>query len=281
VRWEGLPPIAGGQGCALTHNEEIIFPPVAFLHPETVPEVVGRLRDLPVGSHTISFFASQAEARDQAVDFLAGAPTGHTTAYWVSDPSLKDYYAEEIAASAPDHVGCVLVLPGEQVARTDGKLRPVEEVREFVTAHPDGVSAGAETITQYWAPQNVPDHLEYEAWFHEQPRDASRFLCPYDLRRIPPDLAPDALRDLGAHHTHAALSASKEPAARLLQLFIFGFVDAMPPQLRPSLKWALEVGLVEDRGRPAGLRLTAAGQETVRAWSVPLGELPSAESGHP
>jgi hypothetical protein len=236
-----------------------------------MPEVVESLEELELGSHCVSFHASREEARENAVAFLAGAPEGQPASYWVADPALKDYYSEEIVARTPDHLGCVYILPGPQVKWIEDRLRPVDEVLQFVGAHPEGVTAAGETITQYWAPQNVSDHLEYESWFEERPRENSRFLCPYDLRRIPPEVAPETLRELGLHHSHVALSHSQEPAARLLQLFIFGFADEMPPALRESLAWAEEAGLVVDRGRPLGLTLTPGGEEIIRAWSQPLG----------
>ncbi|MCI4362713.1 MAG: hypothetical protein L3K13_00160 [Thermoplasmata archaeon] len=229
------------------------------------------LAHLGLGSHCVSFHASRDEAKDQAVDFLAGAPDGQAASYWVGEPTLKDYYSEELARRSPDHVGCVFILPGPQVRWIEDRLRPADEVLEFVGAHPEGVSGAAETITQYWAPENVPDHLEYESWFQDQPRDHSRFLCPYDLRRIPPEIAPGTLRELGRHHTHVALSASREPAARLLQLFIFGSTEKIPVALRESLEWALKTGLVVDRGGPDGLTITPEGETIVREWNRPLG----------
>ena len=236
-----------------------------------MPEVVDDLADLESGSHCIALFVGRAESREQAVSFLAGTPAGGSASFWVTSPTLQDYYSEELAARAPEQVGCVHVMPGPQVVRVEGRLRPTPEVARFVEAHPEGVTGGADTITQYWAPSNVTDHLEYEAWFQEQPRDASRFLCPYDLRRIPPDIAPETLRDLGEHHTHVALSRSREPAARLLQLFLFGSAEHVPSQLRESLAWARSSGLIEDDGSLEELRLTTAGMEIVREWSAWMG----------
>jgi hypothetical protein len=229
-----------------------------------MPEVLDDLVHLPLGAHCVSFHASRDEAADQAVSFLAGSPDGQAASFWVADSTLLAYYDEKLAVRAPEHVGCVHVLPHEQVGPVAGKLRPVEEVQEFVAGHPGGVTGGADTLSFYWSPETIPDHLEYEQWFEDQPREGSRFLCPYDLRRIPPESAPEVLRELGKHHSHAALSASDEPAVRLLQLFIFGGARDLPPQLLETLRWARDSRLIE---RGDDLVLTESGEAVVRDWS--------------
>jgi hypothetical protein len=161
----------------------------------------------------------------------------------------------------------VRVLDHEQDETVGGRLRPVREVREFVGGHPEGVTGGGDTISDYLTPDNVEEHLEYEGWFDDQPRDRSRFLCPYDLRKIPPQAAPGVLRQLGAHHSHAILSASTEPAVRLLQLFVFGAPEDLPAELKDTLRWATEHGLVRRGGADEDLELTPAGEEIVRDWS--------------
>lgn len=233
----------------------------------TVPEVVSEAIHLPLGSHCISFHVSREEAADHAVQFLADSPPGLAASYWVPDAFLAAYYTDRLARVAPTQVGCVRVLGHEQVEPVEGRLRPVREVREFVGGHPDGVSGGADTISDYLSPENLDDHLEYERWFDEQPRTGSRFLCPYDLRKVPPREAPTVLRELGRHHSHAILSASTEPAVRLLQLFVFGSAEAVPEPLRDTYRWATEHVLVESDGPSDALRLTPAGEEIVRDWS--------------
>ena len=232
-----------------------------------MPEVLDDLVHLPLGSHCVSFHASREEAADQAVSFLAGRPDGQAAAFWVADSSLLAYYDEKIAERAPEQVGCVHVLPHEQVGPVAGKLRPVEEVQEFLADHPEGVTGGADTLSLYWSPETIPDHLEYEAWFQQQPRDGSRFLCPYDLRRVPPESAPEVMRELGKNHSHAALSTSEEPAVRLLQLFVFGTAESLPSQLGETLTWARDTGLVEVGQPTDDLALTESGEEVVREWS--------------
>ena len=232
-----------------------------------MPEVVDTLLHLPTGAHCVSFHASREEAADHAIDFLRGTPGGMPARYWVPTPALAAYDNERLAEVAPAQVGCVQPLAPEQVEWSGEKLRPAQEIRAFVTAHAEGVTGGADTISMYWGPENVAEHLEYEAWFQDQPRDASRFLCPYDLRTVPAGSATSVLRELGRHHTHAVLSESDEPAVRLLQLFIFGTEQAIPPGLRRTHGWARRTGLLRPTGPDEDLALTQAGQAVVEAWS--------------
>jgi hypothetical protein len=231
-----------------------------------MPTVVEDLKQLPRGSHALTLHASREEAARHAVEFIVGAPDSGATSYWVPDSDMAKYYSLWLAREAPDHVGCVAILSHEQVEEVDGKLRPAEEIRQFLGDHPDGVSACGETITRYWSRESIPAHLEYEAWFQSQPMAASRFMCPYDLRAIPPDIAPSVLRDLGAHHSHVALSTSTEPGARLLQLFIFPTVEDIPESTDGVLGWALRKDLVEIERPIRELSLTPAGEKVVREW---------------
>jgi hypothetical protein len=231
-----------------------------------VPVVLSDLAELPRGSHCLSLHADVAEAADHAADFLAGTPDGQAAAYWVADTALQSYYQDRIAEDFPGQVGCIMVLSGEQVHPVDGKLRPVDEVVKFVTSHPEGVTGAGETLSLYWGPENIPEHLEYEAWFDGQPRDSSRFLCPYDLRRVPIEDAPEILRELGKHHSHVVLSPSTQPAVRLLQLFVFETVQDLPPQLVDTFQWALDEELVEASQPSEELQLTAKGNQVVKEW---------------
>jgi hypothetical protein len=234
----------------------------------TAPEVIEDLADLPLGSHCVSFHADEEEAARQAASFLAGSPPQQPTHYWVADVAAAERCARELLRRTdPEHVGCVAILSREQVEFVGGRLRPIPEVTEFVEAHPEGVTAGGETLSHYWSPGDVPEHLEYEAWFDEQPRENSRFLCPYDLRRIPPHLAPTILRDLGSHHSHVALSRSAEPIEELLELFVFGLPSELPVRLLPTFEAAAAAGLVTAASPTAELRLTVAGEHRVQEWS--------------
>lgn len=232
-----------------------------------MPEVIGDLSELPVGAHCLSLHASRDEAAERAVQFLAGNPPGKAPSFWVTDAALASYYSDRLAEIAPECVGCVHVLEGEQVIPVEGRLRPADSIRRFISEHPEGVSGGADTISMYWSAETLPEHLEYEAWFQAQPRDRSRFLCPYDLRRVPPESASRTVRELGAHHTHVALSHSEAPAARLLQLFVFGSRPEVPKDLAQTLLWARVNGLVEVVGDQETLQLTSRGEAVVAEWS--------------
>ena len=232
-----------------------------------MPEVVGDPSGLPLGSHCLSLHADPEEAADHAVRFIAGSPEGLEPSYWVTDPELASDYNQRLASLAPAHVGCVSVLDHEQVHPVDGRLRPVPEIAGFLLAHPNGVTGGADTISSHWTVEDLPAHLEYETWFDAQPRRGSRFLCPYDLRRIPPALAPEVLRELGAHHSHVVLSSSDDSAVRLLQLFVFGSPEELPPQLWESYRWAKEEGLLREGAPPEPLDHTEMGTDLVRRWS--------------
>lgn len=231
-----------------------------------MPVVLRDLAELPVGSHALGLYSERSEAADQAVQFVAGAPPEMAATFWVPSPELAKKYNDRLAAVAPDRVGCVAALDHEQVTPVEGKLRPTQEVTDFLSQHPDGVTAGGDTLSLYWDSASMSEHLEYEAWFDQQPRMHSRFLCPYDLRSVPPEDAPDVLRDLGRHHSHVVLSSSSEPAVRLLQLFIFGSSAELPDRLHGDHRWALEHGYVEETKAPTALELTPVGRELVREW---------------
>lgn len=225
------------------------------------------LRQLPRGSHCLSLHASEGEAARHAVTFLSGEPDEERARYFVHDERLRPLYDGWFRAEAPTHSGCVSVLDREQVeADGSGRLRPIEEVRRFLESHPGGVSAGGDTLSHHWRPENLPEHLEYEAWFNQQPREHSRFVCPYDLRRVPADSAPHVLRELGSLHSHVALSRSEEPAARLLQLFVFGTRETLPEELDADLGWALRKNLVRFQLESGELELTPVGDMLVREW---------------
>lgn len=233
----------------------------------TMPEVVETLADLPLGSHALSLHADPEEAAVNAAEFVSGAPEGQAVAYWVPDAPTADLCARQFSVTTPEHVGCVAILPHEQVEFDEGKLRPVAEVREFIRAHPEGVTAAGETLSHYWSPGTMPEHMEYEAWFESQPRDSSRFLCPYDLRLIPPHQAPSVLRDLGAHHSHVALSHSADVVVQLLQLFVFDTVQDLPPRQSEFFTRAVEGELVVVHESTGIFEISPAGEALVSRWS--------------
>ncbi|HYK92902.1 MAG TPA: hypothetical protein VEY07_02535 [Thermoplasmata archaeon] len=233
------------------------------------PLLVEDLRQLPPGSHCLSFHHSEEEAARHAVEFLSGAPDAASSRYWVADERLRSYYDHWLQTESPGHLGRIGVLLEEQVSEDpEGRLRPVAEVRRFVETHPAGVSAGADTLSRYWSEANVPAHLEYESWFDRQPRAASRFLCPYDLRRVPLDEAATILGQLAQVHSHVVLSRSREPGARLLQLFVYGTREALPERLDPEVGWALRKDLARFVDPGGALELTSTGDRVVQDWSA-------------
>jgi hypothetical protein len=233
-------------------------------------ELISDLRELPRGSHALGFYSSEREAADRALRFLQGAPPGQRTAYWVEDEALKAEFDRRLSEAAPLQVGCVGILPEGQIESTPSGLRPVAEIREFVAAHPEGVTAAADTLHLHWDPQDPRPVLEYEEWFDGLARDESRFLCPYDLREL---AAPDArgaaraVRELASHHSHVALSETEDPALRLLQLFVFASEEEVPEVLMPAFRQASDEGLIETGGSGGAFLLTAAGERLVADWS--------------
>jgi hypothetical protein len=237
----------------------------------TVPSVAVSATELPKGSHAAAFYADRVEAAEQAAAFLAGAPEGQSARFWVPSDAAAQVYVEAAQMIAPSRVDSIEVLPTEQVEPTEGKLRPVAPVRAFLTEHPEGVTAAGGTISYYWNRESVPEHLEYEQWFNREiadgAGDASRFLCPYDLRTVPAELAPRVMRELGASHSHVVLSATEEPGAHLLELFLFESTELIPSSLTDTLAWAIRDELVQIDPASHTFDLTRKGEHVVREWS--------------
>ena len=230
------------------------------------PAVLANPSEIPLGAHALTLHAGPTEAADHVASFLEGAPDSQAARFWVPDGSSAALLAEVVEKRSPAHVGCIAILTTEQVEPTDGKLRPVATIRAYIGEHPEGVTAGAGTISSYLTEENAAAHAEYEAWFDRQSRENCRFACPYDLRSIPVEAGPELLRELGAHHSHVVLSHSDEPGALLLELFLFDRPSEMPEELRETLRWALDRQLVTDGGSDVPLALTAAGEAVVRDW---------------
>lgn len=212
------------------------------------PLIVQDLSELPLGSHCLELHSSEDEAADHAAAFLAGADDPKATSYWVADDKLLAFNQDRMARRDPALPTVLHTLEGPQAVPTDGKLRPTREVIRFIRAHPEGVTAGAATITRYWSREQIPAYLEYEQWFHQQARDQSRFLCPYDLRRVPVDLAPTVLPELVSHHSHLTLSTGPHPMALLVQFLAFPSQARVPEDLRRALAWSVQEGLIELKG---------------------------------
>ncbi|MDE1819238.1 MAG: hypothetical protein KGJ23_02840 [Euryarchaeota archaeon] len=207
-----------------------------------MPILLKDLSSLPSGTHAIAFHDSGEEEAEHAVAFLRGASDPGATAYWVAEPWVADLVREKLPRISARFEGAIRDLQGPQVAATQRVLRPVPEIAEFVSAHPRGVSAGADAVSYYWTREDVPRIEEYESWFDQQPRGGSRFLCPYDLRRIPLDMAPSLMRQLGSAHDHLTLSDSEDPISRLVQAFLFASPQGVPEGLRGTVDEALDNG---------------------------------------
>lgn len=230
------------------------------------PALLSDLRALPPGSHCLEFYASEDEAAEHAAAFLAGAEDPNATSYWVADDRLLAFNRDLVARRTPGREENVRRLRGPQVVRREGLLRPTAEILRFVQQHPEGVSGAAATITRYWTREEIPAYLEYEAWFHEQARDRSRFLCPYDLRRVPVDMAAEVLPRLAEQHSHLVVSSARHPMALLVQLLVFPNRDRVPEAQREVLAWALRDGLLRLEGDPPRPVLVKKGEEFAEAF---------------
>ncbi len=230
------------------------------------PELISDLSKLPMGSHCLELFASEEEAADRAASFLAGAEDPKATSYWVADDRLVALNREHVARRDPRHEGNVHRLRGPQVVRREGVLRPTGEIIRFVRGHPEGVTGGAAAITGYWTREEIPAYLEYEEWFHRQARERSRFLCPYDLRKVPADLAAGVLPELARHHSHLVVSSVRQPASLLVQLLVFPSAGSVPKELRKVLNWAVREGLLGLEGHEKRPVLARKGVDLALAW---------------
>ena len=244
------------------------------------PQLISDLSKLPTGSHCLELFASEAEAADRAAAFLAGAEDPEATSYWVADDRLVALNRQQVARRDPRHEGNVHHLRGPQVVRREGVLRPTGEILRFVRNHPEGVTGGAAAITGYWTREEIPAYLEYEEWFHRQARGRSRFLCPYDLRKVPVDLAAEVLPELARHHSHLVVSTVRHPTTLLVQLLVFPSAESVPEKLRKVLDWALRGGLLGLEGREKrpvlarkGENLALALQDFEEHFATPPAEL--------
>lgn len=238
------------------------------------PTLLEDLSTLPPGSHCLALHASREELAEQAASFLAGAEDPDRTTFWVADDRLLAYARQKVRTRAPALEGRVLRLDGPQVVSEGELLRPAPEIVRFIRAHPEGVTAGAATITTYWSRESVPAHLEYEDWFQDAPRAGCRYLCPYDLRRIPVEMAAEVLPTLARKHTHLVLSKVHGPAPELLQLLLFTRGPRAPPALEGAQAWAIREGLLIRQGER--LVLSLEGLHLLRSLIAFPSEDPSA-----
>ncbi len=229
------------------------------------PTVLEDPEQLPPGSHCLSLYASDEEAALRAAAFLAGAEDPSRATYYVSGERLLAYTRRHVRARSPRLAQRVRDLGGPQTVREGPYFRPAAEVVRFVREHPEGVSTGGQTITQYWSRETIAGHLEYEQWFQQQPREGSRFLCPYDLREVPVDLAPRVLANLALHHSHIIFSTAPEPASQVLQLATSPRLEEMSPTLERSARWCLQEGFATVEAGSGTLTLAERGESFARA----------------
>lgn len=241
-----------------------------------MPQVVWDPQELSVGSHSLCLYADAAEAAEKEARYLAGTPDGLFATFLVSGPARADAAMAQLRHAAPRLVLALQQFEGEHVEAVDGRLRPVRAIRELLAAHPEGVSAGADTFSSHWGPESVEAHLEYEQWFDGQARERSRFLCAYDLARIPAASLAETLDSLGRHHSHVVLSGSSEPAVRFAQLLAFGTPARVPVRLRENLLWAIEERYLRTLGPHDPLVVAVRGRDCFSEWASRATKLPAA-----
>lgn len=236
-------------------------------------EYVANEAELPVGSHSLSFYATRTEAARNMASFLRGARNQHQSAIVLtSDDEMLSLYRDAVEKEVPQMLGALHRIPGPHIRETSDGLRPVDEVFQFAAAHPEGASMCGDTIPSILNRRTLPNVLVYEDWFDTLRPFYHRGLCPYDLNNLPVDRAPDALGRLARAHTHVVLSDDPHPGSQFLQLLILPAVDNPPESHLGWLARAVDRGLIEegeDEGKVA--ELTPRGEVFARA----LGGLPA------
>lgn len=222
--------------------------------------------ELPPGSHALSFYASRPEAARNMASFLRGARRrGQKAMVLTSDDRLLELYRRETSKQVPEMVDSFLRISGPHVRTTLDGLRPVPEVMEFASGHPEGATMCGDTIPSFLDRRSLPNILVYEAWFDSLRPFYHRGLCPYDLAHLPVDRAPEAFARLARAHTHAVLSNDPNPGVRFLQLLILPHVDNPPKEPLGWLARAVEYGLVDRDRASESVELTPRGENFARA----------------
>lgn len=230
-------------------------------------QLMSTQEELPLGSHSLSFYANRPEAAYNMASFLKGAQRHHQSAMILtSDDEMMELYQAAVEREVPQMLGALHRIPGPHIRASADGLRPVPEVREFAAAHPEGGTMCGDTIPGILDRRNLPNILVYEDWFDSLRPFYHRGLCPYDLNHIPVDRAPDALTSLVHSHTHAVLSRDPDPAAQFVQLLILPAVENPPETHLGWLARAADRGLVvDDRLEGEAAQLTPRGETFVRA----------------
>jgi hypothetical protein len=221
---------------------------------------------LPVGSHSLSLYASPGEAARNMASFLKGARAlGQPALVLSADDQMISLYREEAAKVVPELADSFRKLPGPHARETGDGLRPVPDALDFAQAHPGGGSMSGDTIPSFLDRRSLASILAYEDWFDSLRPFYHRGLCPYDLGRIPVERAPETFGRLAQAHTHAVLSSDLHPGARFLQLLVLPYVENPPSEHLGWLARAVDYGLIEEDRREGSVALTPRGENFARA----------------
>lgn len=222
--------------------------------------------DLPPGCHALAFYASPDEAARNMGDFVRGAFYFGQPALVVSNNHERlERYRQQLVPDTPWLAGAFAPIDGPHTRSTADGLRPLEPVMSFAAANPEGATLCGDTIPDYLSEETVEDYLRYESWFDGLRPFSHRALCPYDLARLPVEVAGATLGGLLRNHSHAVLSTDPSPAVQLLQLLVVPYLDPVDPARRGALERALARGLIRPEASGDALRLTARGELFVRA----------------
>jgi hypothetical protein len=223
--------------------------------------LVESTEEIPAGSHALALYASSPEAARQMGGFVQGAQDRHQSAMVLTaSDRMMGLYRGEVSGRVPEMLRSVRRIPGPHVRTTADGLRPVPEVLEFAAAHPEGASMCGDTLPGILSRKSLPQILAYESWFDGLRPFQHRGLCPYDLSRLPVDLAPEALSRLARSHTHGVLSSDPNPGVRFLQLMILPHVENPPSEHLGWLARAVDYGLMNEREGGESLELTPRGE---------------------
>jgi len=222
--------------------------------------------ELPAGSHSISFYATRREAARNMASFLRGArDRGQRAMVLTADDQMLGLYRSEVSTQVPEMADSFLRIAGPHARTSPEGLRPVPEVMEFASSHPEGATMCGDTIPSFLDRRSLASILVYEDWFDSLRPFYHRGLCPYDLTHIPIDRASEALRRLAKAHSHGVLSSDPNPGVRFLQLLILPHVENPPKENLGWLAQAVEYGLLKQDRTEDGIELTPRGEYFARA----------------
>ncbi len=222
---------------------------------------------LPSGSHALGFYADRPEAARQMANFLKGAEDRQQAAMVLTaDDGMLELYRQAVEREVPAMIEALHRIPGPHVRPTADGWRPVPEVAEFASAHPNGASMCGDTLPSLISRRTIEPLLSYEDWFDDLRPFPHRGLCPYDLTIFPVDRVPEMFTRLAEAHTHLVLSAVPEPSTQFLQLLVLPLLENPPPEQLGWMVRAADNGLIDDErpdGEAAGL--TPRGAQFARA----------------